>query len=134
MRQLRIGFALFMGVLGGIMLAQTEADFPNLMKGVAKSNGAIKGAVASKDAATVQANAKVLEDNFKQVEAFFSKRGTADAAKMAKDAHTAAAALSAAAAKGDWAAAEASAKGVGGSCAGCHSAHRGGEKGAYTIK
>ena len=44
MKTLRIVFALGMGVLGGVLLAQTEADFSGWMKGVAKSNGALKGA------------------------------------------------------------------------------------------
>jgi hypothetical protein len=134
MRQFKIGFTLFMGLLGGVLLAQTEADFAMWMQGIAQNNGKMGKAITAKDAATVTASAKVLEDNFKAVETFFTKRGTADAAKMAKDAHMAAAAVQAAVAKGDWDGAATSAKGVSGSCAGCHSVHRGGEKGAYTIK
>lgn len=135
MRQLKIGFALFMGVLGGVLLAQTEADFANWMKGVAGANGKMGKAITAMDAATATASAKELETNFKAVEAFFTKRGTADAAKMAKDAHMAAAAVQVAVAKGDWGGAATSAKGVSGSCAGCHGAHRDGPKGGpYTIK
>ena len=50
MKVLRIVFALSMGILGGVLLAQTESDFSGWMKQVAKSNGALKGAVAIAEA------------------------------------------------------------------------------------
>jgi len=134
-RKIQIVFALSMGVIAGVMLAQTEADFSGWMKGVAATNKGVKGAVASKDAAAVTAAAKTLETNFKEVEAFFTKRGTADAAKMAMTNHMAAADMAKAAAAGNWDAAAASAATIAGSCNGCHSVHREGAKGGpYSIK
>ena len=134
-RKIQIVFALSMGVIAGVMMAQTEADFSNWMKGVAAANGKLKGAVAAKDAATVTASAKTLEDSFKQVETFFSKRGTADAAKMAKANHEAAAKMGKAAAAGNFDAVAAEQATIAGSCNGCHSVHREGAKGGpYKIK
>jgi hypothetical protein len=133
MKALRIAFALTMGILGGVLLAQSEGDFPGWMKQVAKSNGALKGAVASKDAKTVETEAKNMESIFKQVEAAFSKMNIPDGAAKAKEVHTAAAATAKAAASGTID--EADATKVMGSCAGCHMAHR--EKGAdgsYKVK
>ena len=133
-KTLRIVFALSMGVLGGVLLAQTEADFSGWMKEVAATNGKMKGAVAAKDAATATATAKVLENDFKQVETFMTKRGTADAAAMAKAASTAAANVQKAVAAGNFDEATTQAAAVAGSCGGCHMAHR--EKGdsGYKIK
>ncbi|MEI9813474.1 MAG: hypothetical protein WDO18_12890 [Acidobacteriota bacterium] len=84
MKALRIVFALSMGILGGVLLAQTEADFSGWMKGVAKGNGALKAAVAAKDAKAVATEAKNLESIFAQVEGFFTKGKMADAAAMAQ--------------------------------------------------
>jgi len=134
-RKFQIVFALSMGVIAGVMLAQTEADFSGWMKGVAAANKGVKGAVAAKDAPAVTAAAKTLEDSFKQVEAFFSKKGTADASKLAKSNHEAANAMGKAATAGNWDLAQASATTIAGSCNTCHAAHREGEKGGpYKIK
>ena len=97
MKALRIGFALGMGLLGGVLLAQSEADFPGWMAQVAKGSGALKGAVASKDAKAVAAEAKNFETIFKNVEAVFTKMNIADGAAQAKAVHTAAAAAAKAA-------------------------------------
>ena len=134
-RKIQIVFALAMGVIAGVMLAQTEADYSGWMKGVAATNKGVKGAIAAKDAAAVTAAAKTLEDSFKQVEAFFSKRNVKDAAGWAKANHEAAAAMGKAATAGNWDAAGASAATIAGSCNTCHMAHREGEKGGpYKIK
>jgi len=134
-RKFQIVFALSMGVIAGVMLAQTEADFSGWMKGVAAANKGVKGAITAKDAPAVAAAAKTLEDSFKQVETFFSKKGTADAAAWAKANHEAASAMGKAATAGNWDAAGASAATIAGSCNTCHAAHRDGAKGGpYTIK
>jgi hypothetical protein len=133
MKALRIAFALTMGILGGALLAQTEGDFSGWMKQVAKGSGALKGAVASKDAKAVETEAKNMETIFKQVEAAFTKMNIPDGAAKAKEVHVAAAATAKAAAAGT--VDEANAGKVTGSCAGCHMAHRDkGADGAYKIK
>jgi hypothetical protein len=133
MKVLRIVFALAMGALGGMLLAQTESDFSGWMKQVAKSNGALKGAVASKDAKVVATEAKTLEGLFQNVEKYFTGKNMKDGADMAKAAAGNAAKAAKAADGGTID--EASITAVGGACQGCHAAHR--EKGAdnaYHIK
>jgi hypothetical protein len=133
MKALRIAFALTMGILGGVLLAQSEGDFSGWMKQVAKGSGALKGAVTAKDAKAVATEAKNMEGLFKQVEAYFTKANMADAASKAKEVHMAAAATATAANGGT--VDEASAAKVTGSCAGCHAAYREkGADGAYKIK
>ena len=135
-RKIQIVFALSMGVIAGVMLAQTEADFSGWMKGVAAANKGVKGAVAAKDAATLTAAAKTFQDSFKAVETFFTKKGgAADAVGWAKANQEAAAAMGAAATAGNFEAAGTSAGVIGASCNTCHAAHREGAKGGpYTIK
>ena len=135
-RKIQIVFALSMGVIAGVMLAQTEADFSGWMKSVQATDKGVKGAVAAKDAAAVNAAAKTLEDSFKSVEAFFTKKGgAADAVGLAKANSAAASAMGKAATAGNFDAAATSAATIAGSCNMCHMVHREGEKGGpYKIK
>ena len=118
---------------GLVMMAQSDADYQGYMKTVAATKGKLAKGIAAKDAAAA-ADAGTLETVFKQVESFWAKRNAADAVALAKQAHTAAAAAGKAITAGNWDAANAESEKIGGTCAGCHAAHRGGEKGAFTIK
>jgi hypothetical protein len=121
----------------GFLLAQTEADFPGIMKGVAAKNKSLKQNITAKMAAEATADAKALEGSFKQVETFFAGRGAAgkDAVGFAKQAREAAAAIPAQVAAGNFDAAGMSAATIGATCNNCHMAHREGEKGGpYKIK
>lgn len=135
MKVLRIVFALAMGALGGLLLAQSESDFSGWMKQVSDTGKKAKASVTAKDAAAISADAKTFEGLFKQVEAFFTSKGMPDAAAQAKAAHTAAGAAAKAADEGNVDAAITSMGSVTGSCNGCHSLYREGEKGGpYKIK
>lgn len=135
MKAMRITFALAMGILSGIILAQSEGDFSGWMKQVAANNGKLKGNLKSKDMKGAKAAAMAIEDAFKQVETFFQSRNTADAAKMAKANHMAASEIATAVAAGNWDAAQASAATIGSSCGMCHMAHRAkGADGKFMIK
>ena len=116
-----------------VMVAQSDADYQGWMKSVVGANGKLQKGIAAKDA-SVAAEATTLETAFKQVEAFWGKRNAADAVAFAKQAHMAAAAAGKAINTGDWEKAAAEGKNIAGTCGGCHAAHRGGEKGAFTIK
>jgi hypothetical protein len=118
---------------GLVMVAQSDADYQGYMKTVAATNGKMQKGIAAKEASAA-ADASTLETVFKQVEAFWGKRNAADAVALAKQAHMAAAAAGKAINAGNWEQAAAEGKNVGGTCQGCHAAHRGGEKGAFTIK
>jgi hypothetical protein len=128
---------VFCGLLASFaffaLLAQ-DADYQGWMKSVAGSNGKMNKGIAAKDAAAA-AEAANLETVFKQVEAFWTKKGgAADAVGFAKQAHMAAAAAGKAINAGNWEQAAAEGKNVGATCGGCHAAHRGGEKGNFQIK
>lgn len=117
------------------VFAQSEADFQGWMKDVAATNGKTKKAVTEKSGADVAANAQHLEGIFKEVGAFFAKRGGADdAVGMAKKAETAAHDLAAAGTANDADKMASAAAALGGTCGGCHMAHREGQPGAFKIK
>jgi len=105
------------------------------MKEVAATNGKAKAAVAAKNAADITATAKVLETDFKAVETYLTKAGVADAAAMAAKNVAAASAAQKAAAAGNFDEAGTQVGIIGGSCQGCHAAHREkGPDGAYKMK
>lgn len=134
-RKIQIAFALSMGVIAGVMLAQTEADFQGWMKQIAATNGKLKAGVAAKDKAAVTEAAKIMEDSFKQVGAFLGKMNFQDAVEWASANTKAAAAITAAANEGNFDEAEKQAGVIAGSCNTCHSVHREGAKGGpYKIK
>jgi mono/diheme cytochrome c family protein len=129
MKTLRIGFALCMGVLGGMLLAQTESDLPDLMKQVSASSKAIKGA---KDLPAIHAEAAKMEAAYAKMEAVFAKANVAGAAKLAADAKIAAAATAKATTVE---AAMAASAGATGACGGCHPNFREkGDDGKFRLK
>jgi hypothetical protein len=115
-----------------VLLAQTDADYQGYMKTVAASNAKFQKGIAAKDAAAVSSEGATLENVFKQVEAFWQKRNVADAEAFAKQAHTAAAAASKAAAAGNFDVASDEGKKLAATCGGCHATHR--EKGEVGFK
>jgi hypothetical protein len=122
--------AMFVGVL----LAQSDADYAGWMKTVNATNQSMRKNLAAKNAAAVGEDAKKLEDTFKEVEAFWQKRGTSDAENLAKRAEDAAASVSRDASSGNLEQAATDANGITATCGPCHMAHR--EKGTsgFTIK
>ena len=125
--------AIFTAGLACVVLMAQDADYQGWMKTVAGSNGKLQKGIAAKDAG-VAAEATTLESTFKQVEAFWAKRNTADAVGFAKQAHMAAAAAGKAIAAGNFEQAAAEGKNLASQCASCHAAHRAGEKGNFSIK
>jgi len=120
-------------MLVGVLLAQSDSDYQGWMKGViAPTNQSLQKNIAAKDAAGVTADARKLQDTFKQVEEFWQKRNAPDAVNFAKQARTAAEAVSKDAAGGNMDQAGADAKSLAATCGGCHMAHR--EKGDSGFK
>jgi hypothetical protein len=128
MKRIRIYVAIAAAILGGALVAQTDTEYQGWMKQVGATNGKLKGDIAAKNADAATADAKTLEGTFKQVADFWGKRNDKDAANIAMQAQTAAAAIPAAVAAGNFDLAAMNAQTIGGTCAGCHMAHR--EKGA----
>lgn len=133
MQILKVLCSLIASVAFFVLLAQSDADYQGWMKEVAANNGKLTKGIAAKDSSAAAA-ASTLENVFKQVEAFWSKKGASDAVAFAKQAHMAAAEAGKAINAGDFDKAAAEGKTITAQCGGCHAAHRGGEKGAFTIK
>jgi uncharacterized protein len=106
------------------------------MRTASLSSASLKKSIEDKQPDAVQMDAQTLADIFGKVEEYWNKSNTGDAAGLAKSAQDASMSLKAAAAAGNWAEAGAAMKTIGGTCASCHTAHRG-EKtpdGRYSIK
>ena len=74
--------------------------------------------------ATVATEAKSMEESFAKIEDYWTKKGAADATGFAKQAVAASADIAKAGAEGDFAAASTAMMALGGTCGGCHMAHR----------
>jgi cytochrome c556 len=133
MRMLRV-LAGVAGVLVGVLLAQSDSDYQDWMKVVGPSNSSLLKNIATKDAAGVAAEAKKLQDTFKQVGEFWQKRNATDAVNFAKQAQTAAAAIVQDAAAGNMAQAGNDSKDLAATCGGCHMAHRAKGDSGFKIK
>ena len=117
------------------VFAQTEADYQGWMKDIAATAKKGRDAVQSKSGADAAAAGQHLEMIYKQVGAFFAKRGGADdAVQIARKGETAAHDLAAAGTANDADKMAASMQTINGTCGGCHMAHREGAAGAYKIK
>jgi len=119
----------------GAKVSPEIAGYATWMKAVAAANTSLKKSVEEKQAAAISLDAQTLADVFGQVQEYWTKSNTADAAALSKTAHDASLDLAAAAKAGNWEQAGVAMKAIGGTCSGCHTAHR--EKlpdGAYTIK
>lgn len=127
-------FAVFTAVAATPRI-QDEQDYSSVMKSVQATVGSLRKNLEAKAAEDVAKDAGKLEEAFKKSEEFWAKRKTEDAIKWSQQAQAAAKEVGAAAKGGDLEKAAASMRGVMGSCAGCHGAHR--EKlpeGGYKIK
>jgi cytochrome c556 len=130
-----VGFSALL--VSSQVFAQVEKR-QDLMKGQSAATKAIKGAVAAKDFATIEAKAKDLMGSSEKIVAAFPKgsdkgktKATAaiwdksdDFGKAAKNLNKAAGELAAAAKAKDEAAVTAKVKGVSNACGGCHKAFR----------
>ena len=106
------------------------------MRTVSLSSSSLKKSIEDKQAAAVQMDAQTLADIFQKVQGYWAKSNTSDAMGIAKTAQDASVTLKAAAAAGNWDEAAVAMKTIGGTCASCHTAHRGEKQpdGRYTIR
>ena len=132
----KIFLCLLIGaVLVAGALAQSDSDFQSWMKSNPPTVGSLNKNIAAKDGPAAAADAQKLEATFKQVEAFWKKRGGADdAVNFSMKAQTAAAAIAKDASAGNFDQAAADLKSLQATCGGCHMAHREGSPGAFKIK
>jgi cytochrome c556 len=114
--------------------AHDHEDFQKTMKATGANFGTLRKTVEAKQGPETAAAAEKLVPLYKEVQEHFEEHKMQDGITMAKTGQEAAANLAAAAKSGDWDKA-AELKTIGGTCQGCHTAHR--EKlpdGTYKMK
>jgi len=134
MRVIKVLVALLATVVFFVLLAQSDADYMGFMKSAVASKGKVAKGIAAKDKGTVETEAKAMESSFKQIEDYWTKKGAADATGFAKQAVAASGDIAKAAAAGDFDAANTAMMALGGTCGGCHMAHRSKGASGFEIK
>jgi|SRR5579862_6360688 len=122
-------------LLTGIAFAQDHEEFKKQMQENGAAFASVRKSVDAKQAAETATAADKMAANFEHVQAHFEEHKMADGVNFAKTGHDAAKDLASAANAGDWDKASAALKTLGGTCQGCHAAHR--EKlpdGSYRMK
>jgi cytochrome c556 len=124
-------------VLGLSIVAANEKPSPEYvaaMKGINMANGQLRQHLAAKDFDAIAADAAALKPHVKVAGDYWTSKKVEDAMKMSSDLSKAVDDLETAAKAKNEDAVMAAAKGVTGSCLGCHSAHREKTADGYEIK
>jgi cytochrome c556 len=135
MKRTMIAVAIGAALLMGVAFAHDHEEFEGWMKTTNASFGSMRKTVEAKQGPETAASAEKLAGVFEHVQAHFEDHHMEDGIKFAKTGREAAKDLAAAANAGDWEKASADLKTIGGTCQGCHAAHR--EKspdGSYKMK
>src|SRR3954454_311322 len=131
----RVSFATGALLLCSVFaIAQDDADLQKWMKTTGAEFGSLRK-MESKTGPDVAASAEKIAVIYDQMKGYWEKKHVDDAVKLSADGKTAAMDLASAAKAGDAEKANAALKAMGGTCQGCHNAHR--EKaadGSYKIK
>jgi hypothetical protein len=115
--------AAVLSLSAAVVADEATDEYKKIMQPAAAANVNLQKVVQSDLAAAAQ-SATDVQTAFAKVEAFWTKRGTADAVGFAKAVQAAAKDAHDAAAAGNKDAAAAAAMKIGASCGGCHMAHR----------
>lgn len=116
------------------MTAEEEA-YSKLMKQIGPANAGIRKAIEGTDTNLAKEHAAVLKQVFTQTEAFWKKKGKADAIGWAQEARKAIDAIDQAAVAGKWDEVKTSATAMGQTCNRCHSVYRERfDEGSFRIK
>ena len=118
-------------VFAALGSAQDDAAYAGWMKTLQPNVGAARAAITAKDNAAVAAAANKLADTFDQILNYWTAKKVDDAVTFSKTARDAAKTLAAAT---DSDAQTAALRTIQGQCGGCHTAHRAGSGGSFTIK
>lgn len=110
--------------LGVLVLAQDEADFQKWMKTAGGTAGSLRKNLEAKNGHAASADARKLEDVFKQVHDYWHKKGVDDAMMTAMDASARFKEVGEFAAAGKFDDAGAALKNAMAACGACHKAHR----------
>ena len=120
---------LTMAIAFGLTALANEkptTEFQNIMKSNAATNGAmgLRAHITAKDYDAIAKDAATFKENFSKIEAFWTQKKVDDAVKLAKTGHEGAEDLEKAAKAKDDAGIMAAQMKIGGTCGGCHMAHR----------
>lgn len=117
--------AIFAAALfASFAFAQDHAALRQAMKTAGASFGALHKSVPAKDAAATEQSAEKLAAAFPTVRAHFEEHKMQDGIDFATTAENSSKSLAEAAKAGNWEQASADLKTLGGTCQGCHAAHR----------
>ena len=111
-------------LIGLTVYAHGDEEFEGWMKQTNANFAGARKAVAAKQVAETAAAGDKLAELFEHVKSHFEHHKWADAISMSQTAQDAAKDLTANAKAGDWEKASADLKTMGGTCQGCHAAHR----------
>ena len=114
--------------------AQSEADYPGMMKDLGSTRQKVTKGVAAKQMDGVATDAAHLAEIYAKLVTFWQERKADDAVTIAKTGESAAKDIAAAAKSGDDAKIASSLQAIGGTCNACHMAHREGSPGSFKIK
>jgi hypothetical protein len=120
--------------MGVGLWAQSDEDYKGWMKDIGATNSKIRKGVAAKQMDGVATDATHLAEIYGSLAKFWETRKADDAVTVAKTGESAAKAIADAAKAGDEAKVQSSMMTIGGTCNGCHMAHRAGSPGNFTIK
>jgi len=134
MKVIKVLVALLATVSFCVLLAQSDAEYMGWMKSAVASKGKVAKGIAAKDGPTVATEAKSMEESFAHIEDYWTKKGAEDASGFAKQAVAASADIAKAGSEGDFAAANTAMMALGGTCGGCHMAHRAKGASGFEIK
>ena len=115
--------AAIMSLSAAVVADEATDEYKKLMQPAAAANVNLQKVVQTDLAAAAQ-SAMDVQAGFAKIEAFWTKRGTADAVGLSKAIQAAAKDAHDAAVAGNKDAAAAAAMKIGASCGGCHMAHR----------
>ena len=125
MRRTPILFAIIAFCTAGLIAQSADlAQYQTWMKAGAGANGALRAAVAAKDATAIKENSAKAAEAFDSIAKYWGTKQKADAVKFAEDARDAARAVGAAS---DEAGQQAALGKLGAACAGCHPLYRNGK-------
>jgi hypothetical protein len=124
MRKLVIFFGIYLA-MAARMFPQGADEFDAWMRTIDEKNQSVQNNVAAKDAGAATAGAKVLQDTFKLIEQFFTKRGNAsNAVELAQKAQQRAAEVAKSAGAKDFDAAASQSIKIAETCTACHRLYR----------
>jgi cytochrome c556 len=125
MRRSYVLFSLIAFCTAGLIAQNADlAQYQTWMKAGAGANGALRAAVAAKDAAAIKENSAKAAEAFDSIAKYWGTKQKEDAVKFAEEARDAAKAVGAAS---DEAAQQAALGKIAGACNSCHPIYRNGK-------